>query len=128
MCSWTGSDSSFWIVPSAAAALDGCPLKVPAKKTGRPGVVENMSWFTGNDGERYELFGAGGGTQLAEKLNTRLLGQLPLAPALREGGDIGRPVLAAEPESEVAFQFEQLAREIEKIGPRRVYREELKVT
>ena len=54
------------------------------------GVVENMSWFTGDDGKRYELFGAGGGQELADDLGVPLLAQIPLVPALREGGDAGR--------------------------------------
>ncbi len=53
------------------------------------GVVENMSWFTGDDGTRYELFGAGGGEELARELDAPLLGKVPLVPALREGADTG---------------------------------------
>ena len=49
------------------------------------GVIENMSWFTGDDGTRYELFGAGGGRQLAGELGVPLLAQVPLVPALRAG-------------------------------------------
>ena len=55
------------------------------------GVIENMSWFRGDDGKRYELFGAGGGRALADELGVPLLGQVPLVPALREGGDCGSP-------------------------------------
>ncbi len=44
------------------------------------GVIENMSWFTGDDGKRYELFGAGGGQTLADLLEVPLLGQVPLVP------------------------------------------------
>ena len=66
------------------------------------GVIENMSWFTGDDGKRYELFGAGGGEELADELGVPLLGQLPLVPALREGGDDGRPIVVADPDGEVA--------------------------
>ena len=57
------------------------------------GVIENMSWFTGDDGRRYEIFGAGGGGELAEPLEVPLLGQVPLVPELREGGDNGRPIV-----------------------------------
>lgn len=91
------------------------------------GVIENMSWFTGNDGERYELFGAGGGERLAETFGTQLVGRIPLVAALAEGGDNGVPITISQPESEVAFAFEQLAHAVEKAGPRRVYREELRV-
>ncbi len=49
------------------------------------GVIENMSWFTGDDGTRYELFGAGGGAELAERLEVPLLGQVPLVPGAARG-------------------------------------------
>ena len=64
-----------------------------------------MSWFTGDDGKRYELFGAGGGQELADELGVPLLGQLPLVPALREGGDDGRPIAAVDPDSEAGRAF-----------------------
>ena len=60
------------------------------------GVIENMSWFTGDDGVRYELFGAGGGAELAAELDVPLLAQLPLVPALRAGGDEGKPIAAVD--------------------------------
>ena len=66
------------------------------------GVIENMAWFTGDDGKRYELFGGGGGAELAERLEVPLLGQVPLVPALREGGDDGPPIVAIEPDGEAA--------------------------
>ena len=59
-----------------------------------------MSWFTGDDGKRYELFGAGGGQELADLLEVPLLGQVPLVPALREGGDDGEPIVATDPDRE----------------------------
>ena len=65
------------------------------------GVVENMSWFTGDDGTRYELFGAGGGEELADELGVPLLARIPLVPALREGGDVGRPIVVVDPDGEV---------------------------
>jgi ATP-binding protein involved in chromosome partitioning len=89
------------------------------------GVVENMSWFTGDDGTRYELFGAGGGEQLAQDLGVPLLAQVPFLPALREGGDAGTPVTVSEPDSEASVAFTALAERLVALGPARVYRREL---
>ncbi|MGH8911399.1 MAG: Mrp/NBP35 family ATP-binding protein [Acidimicrobiia bacterium] len=82
------------------------------------GIVENMAWFTGDDGKRYELFGAGGGAALAEELGVPLMAQIPLLPAMREGADEGRPVAVVAPESEAAAAFETLAAAIEAARPR----------
>jgi ATP-binding protein involved in chromosome partitioning len=91
------------------------------------GVIENMSWFTGDDGTRYELFGSGGGAQLSSELGVPLLAQVPLVPAVREGGDIGIPVAVADPDGEAAAVFAALATTIAEMGPARVYRKELTV-
>jgi ATP-binding protein involved in chromosome partitioning len=92
------------------------------------GVIENMSWFTGDDGARYELFGSGGGQQLSEKLGAPLIAQLPLVPALREGGDSGSPIMASDPGSESGKAFAELARIIdEDLAPKRRYHPELKL-
>jgi ATP-binding protein involved in chromosome partitioning len=89
------------------------------------GVVENMSWFTGDDGTRYELFGAGGGATLASDLGVPLLGQVPLVNAVRLGGDEGHPVTAVDPQSETAQAFRAIADKLAALGPARVYRREL---
>lgn len=92
------------------------------------GVIENMSWFTGDDGTRYELFGSGGGAELAADLGVPLLGQLPLVPDLREGGDVGLPITVAAPHSEVAQAFHAIAGRIAaELKPRKVFSPELKV-
>ena len=91
------------------------------------GVIENMSWFTGDDGTRYELFGAGGGAQLAGELGVPLLAQVPLLPLVRQGGDDGVPVMIADPDGEAAAIFDQLATSVAELGPARVYRKELTV-
>jgi ATP-binding protein involved in chromosome partitioning len=91
------------------------------------GVIENMSWFTADDGARYLLFGSGGGDQLASELGVPMLGRVPLVPALREGGDAGMPVTVSEPEGEAAQAFEALARRVDGLGPSRVYKEALSV-
>jgi ATP-binding protein involved in chromosome partitioning len=82
------------------------------------GVVENMSWFTGDDGKRYELFGAGGGAELAEQLGVPLLGRVPLLPAVREGADVGVPAVLAAPGSEVEEAFDAIALEVVARKPR----------
>jgi ATP-binding protein involved in chromosome partitioning len=55
------------------------------------GVIENMSWFTGDDGKRYEIFGAGGGQELADELDVPLLGQIPLRARAARGRRRGQP-------------------------------------
>jgi ATP-binding protein involved in chromosome partitioning len=82
------------------------------------GVIENMSWFTGDDGKRYELFGSGGGASLAEELGVELMGQIPLLPAMGRGADEGHPVSIAAPGSEAAEAFDQLAAAVVERRPR----------
>jgi ATP-binding protein involved in chromosome partitioning len=92
------------------------------------GVIENMSWFTGDDGKRYELFGAGGGDELATRLGVPMVGQVPLVPELRAGSDSGRPIVAVEPESEAAEVFGHIAERIDvELAPKRIYRSELRI-
>jgi ATP-binding protein involved in chromosome partitioning len=79
---------------------------------GVSGVIENMSWFVGNDGTRYEIFGAGGGELLAQELDVPLLGQIPLVPELREGGDVGRPIVVDDPRSDAASAFHGISERI----------------
>ena len=81
------------------------------------GVVENMSWFTSNDGERHELFGVGGGELLARELEVPLLGQIALVPAVREGADQGEPAVVREPESEVSRAIDAIAGRLLELAP-----------
>jgi ATP-binding protein involved in chromosome partitioning len=93
------------------------------------GVIENMSWFEGDDGKRYELFGAGGGAALAKQLGVPLLGRIPLVVALREGGDDGRPIVVADPEAEAARVFRDVAAIVdEELKPRRIPHPELRIS
>jgi len=57
------------------------------------GVIENMSDFTCEHGESYALFGSGGGQALADEIGVELLGQIPIEPAVANGGDIGEPLV-----------------------------------
>ncbi len=92
------------------------------------GVIENMSWFTGDDGKRYEIFGSGGGQALADKVEVPLLGQIPLVPALREGGDSGAPITITDPGSEAAQAFASIAERIDvELAPTRRFNPALKI-
>ena len=92
------------------------------------GVIENMSWFTGDDGQRYEIFGAGGGQELADKLDVPLLGQVPLLQDLREGSDEGKPVAAIDPDGEAGRAFAAIAEEVDvALAPKRRYNAGLKL-
>lgn len=92
------------------------------------GVIENMSWFTGDDGKRYEIFGAGGGEELAGRIEVPLLGKVPLVPELREGGDAGRPITAIDPDSEAAAAFRDIAEQVDvALAPTRRFNPELKI-
>ena len=101
-----------------------------AKKVNLPvrGIIENMSWFTGDDGKRYELFGSGGGASLAEELGVPLLAQIPLVTALREGGDDGRPIAAVDPGSEAGSAFHRLAEEVLAMRPKRIFSSKLSLS
>ena len=75
----------------------------------------------------YEIFGSGGGQELADQIKVPLLGRIPLVPALRQGGDDGHPIVVTEPDSEVAHAFTSIAEQIDAVAPRRIYRSELKI-
>ena len=79
------------------------------------GVIENMSWMQMPDGSKNEIFGSGGGQLVADRLSqiagtkVPLLGQIPLDPNLRIGGDLGNPIALSEPNSEAAQAFGAIA-------------------
>jgi ATP-binding protein involved in chromosome partitioning len=82
------------------------------------GVIENMSWLETPDGGRLELFGSGGGRQVADSLSRSvgapvpLLGQLPIDVRLREGSDQGLPVVLSDPDSTAAVALRAVARQL----------------
>jgi len=81
------------------------------------GVVENMSGFTTPDGERYPIFGEGGGQELADELDVPLLGRVPLTMALREQADAGTPLVAVDPDDPAAQATRQVARGLIALTP-----------
>ncbi len=103
--------------PQAAAADVAERAGTIATQTGQKvaGVIENMSFLEMPDGGRMELFGNGGGAILAERLSAAvgtdvpLLGQIPLDIRLREGGDAGKPVVLAAPETAAAKAMQEVA-------------------
>jgi ATP-binding protein involved in chromosome partitioning len=73
------------------------------------GVVENMSEFVAPSGERFSLFGSGGGAELAREIGAPLVAQIPLEPEVSQGGDDGQPVALAAPDSPAGVAFHELA-------------------
>src|ERR671931_1835577 len=74
------------------------------------GVVENMSGFVTPAGERFQLFGEGGGQELADELDVPLLGKVPLTMPLREQADAGAPLVEVDPDDPASQAIRQTAR------------------
>lgn len=99
--------------PQDLALLDAIKGVEMFRKVSVPvlGIVENMALHTCSQcGHSEPIFGSGGGERIAREYGTRLLGQLPLAMAIREGVDGGRPSVAAEPAGEIAARYREIAR------------------
>ena len=80
------------------------------------GVIENMSYFAcPHCGERTSIFGEGGGQEAADTLGVPLLAQIPLVPALREGGDEGTPIVVTDPSSPASIAMTDAAKALLKI-------------
>jgi ATP-binding protein involved in chromosome partitioning len=82
------------------------------------GIVENMSYFIAPDtGNRYDIFGHGGARKEAERIGVPFLGEVPLTMGIRETSDAGTPVVASEPDSEIARVYREIARKVwEQVG------------
>lgn len=113
-----GSELVVVTTPQAAAAQVAERAGSIAVQTGQKvvGVIENMSWLVLPDGSTMEVFGAGGGAELAKRLElvlgteVPLLGQVALDPLLRAGGDAGVPLVLSHPESPAAAQIVAMSR------------------
>ena len=73
------------------------------------GVIENMSYLDLPDGTRMDIFGSGGGEQLAQATQTPFLGKIPIDPVVRQGGDSGKPIVVAQPDSAAAQALRGIA-------------------
>jgi ATP-binding protein involved in chromosome partitioning len=76
------------------------------------GIVENMSYLDLPDGTRMDLFGSGGGEQLAQATQTTFLGKVPIDQNVRIGGDSGKPILVSYPDSPVANSLREIAQKV----------------
>lgn len=77
------------------------------------GIVENMSYFVcPHCGEKTEIFSHGGGEKTSERYNVPLLGKIPIDPAIREGGDSGKPIIVANPSSPQSIAFMKIAEQV----------------
>jgi ATP-binding protein involved in chromosome partitioning len=77
------------------------------------GVVENMSYFVcGHCGERTDIFSHGGGEAVAERMQVPFLGNVPIDPVVRAGGDSGQPVVIAEPQAPAATAIYEIATKV----------------
>jgi ATP-binding protein involved in chromosome partitioning len=76
------------------------------------GIVENMSYLEMPDGTRVDVFGHGGGAELAEETGVPLIGTIPMEPAVREGGDSGVPIIISNPDSKVAIALKKIAEDV----------------
>jgi ATP-binding protein involved in chromosome partitioning len=76
------------------------------------GVVENMSYLELEDGSRLDIFGTGGGAELAREGNVPFLGTIPIDSKVRQGGDSGRPIIVENPQSPAASALRSIAEQI----------------
>ena len=76
------------------------------------GIVENMSYLELPDGTRMDIFGSGGGAELARATETTFLGTVPMDQNVRIGGDIGKPIVVSYPDSPVAKALTDIAQQI----------------
>jgi ATP-binding protein involved in chromosome partitioning len=81
------------------------------------GVIENMSGFTTPSGERFAIFGEGGGSELADELDVPLLGRVPLTMPLREHADSGVPLMLEDPDDPASQAIHQVARGLIAMAP-----------
>ncbi len=101
--------------PQEVALIDARKASTMFSKVNVPilGLIENMSYFLcPNDGNRYDIFGSGGGMKEAQRLEVPLLAQIPIQMALRESGDRGTPLTLSEPDGTISKLFHQAAQDI----------------
>lgn len=105
--------------PQLAAQRVAARVADMARRSHMPivGVIENMAGFTTDSGERYEIFGSGGGSALAEELSVPFLASVPIDPSVSKGSDAGLPIVINDPNSAAATVIVQAAARITEILP-----------
>jgi ATP-binding protein involved in chromosome partitioning len=76
------------------------------------GLVDNMSYFKGDDGKKYKIFGEGGVKRTAEEFNKEFLGEIPISPEVGKAGDNGKPIVEENPEHEISKIYLEFAEKI----------------
>ena len=76
------------------------------------GLVDNMSFFIGDDGKKYKIFGEGGVKKTAEEFKKKFLGEIPINPEVGKNGDEGKPIVEANPEHEISKIYLDFANKI----------------
>ena len=76
------------------------------------GLVDNMSFFKGDDGKKYNIFGEGGVEKTAKQFDKKFLGQIPISTQLRESADLGLPLTYKEPNHEISKIFLEIAKKV----------------
>ena len=79
------------------------------------GLVDNMSYFIGDDGKKYKIFGEDGVKKTAEEFNKKFLGEIPINPEVGKFGDLGKPIVEANPEHKISKIYLELANQIKSI-------------
>ena len=79
------------------------------------GLVNNMSYFRGDDGKNYKIFGDGGVKKTAEEFNKEFLGEIPINPIVGQAGDNGKPIVEASPDHEISKIYIDFAKKIKSI-------------
>ena len=79
------------------------------------GLIDNMSYFTGDDGKKYKIFGEGGVKRTAEEFNKEFLGEIPINPEVGKQGDLGIPIVEGNPDHEISKIYLNLAEKIKSI-------------
>ena len=79
------------------------------------GLIDNMSFFIGDDGKKYNIFGEGGVKKTAEEFNKDFLGEIPINPEIGKQGDLGLPIVEKDPQHEISKIYLNLAKKLKSI-------------